>query len=57
MEKTSKVDLLNQLVFLVELQSKVWRYHPDNPNAINVKEEYTSLQEEIDSLEKELSDS
>jgi hypothetical protein len=57
MEKTSKVDLLNQLVFLVELQSKVWRYHPDNPNAINVKEEYTSLQKEIDSLEKELSDS
>lgn len=56
MEKLSRIDILNELVFLVELQSKVWRYHPNNPDAINVEDEYTSLQKEIDILEKKLSD-
>ena len=42
-----KVELVNQLVLLINIQEKVWTYHPDNPNQIDIKEEYSRLQEEI----------
>ncbi|MCP5063732.1 MAG: hypothetical protein GY936_14890 [Ignavibacteriae bacterium] len=57
MTRSTRIEKLNDLAFLVELQGKVWKYHPDNPKAVNVKEEYISLQKEIDEIEKELSDS
>ena len=48
MEKMEdKVELVNQLVLLINIQEKVWTYHPDNPNQIDIKEEYSRLQEEI----------
>ncbi len=49
-----KVELINQLSFLMELQEKVWKYHPNNPNSYNVEDEYAQLQIEIDEIEKQL---
>ena len=57
MTRSTRIEKLNDLAFLVGLQGRVWKYHPDNPKAVDVKEEYTSLQKEIDEIEKELSDS
>jgi len=55
MEKfEDKVELVNQLAFLINIQEKVWKYHPDNPNQIDVKEEYSRLQEEIGDLTSRL---
>jgi hypothetical protein len=52
--KNLKIELVNELSFLLGLQEKVWRYHPDNPNAVNVIEEYNKLQRDIESIEKQL---
>jgi|TARA_B110000211_G_scaffold179658_1_gene203207 hypothetical protein len=46
-----KVELVNQLAFLVSLQEKVWQYHPNNPNAVSVVDEYAQLQMEIEGVE------
>tara|TARA_R110000823_G_scaffold32394_1_gene91370 strand:- start:132 stop:356 length:225 start_codon:yes stop_codon:yes gene_type:complete len=46
-----KVELVNQLAFLVSLQEKVWQYHPNNPNAASVVDEYAQLQSEIEGIE------
>jgi iron-sulfur cluster repair protein YtfE (RIC family) len=54
MAKVDKVELVNQLVFLINIQEKVWRYHPDNPNPIDVREEYNRLQEEIKDITNQL---
>lgn len=52
--KELKVELINQLSFLLELQEKVWKYHPNNPNAKSVVDEYTQLQTEIKEVEEKL---
>tara|TARA_R110000796_G_scaffold182264_1_gene298814 strand:+ start:259 stop:444 length:186 start_codon:yes stop_codon:yes gene_type:complete len=49
-----KVELINQLSFLMELQEKVWKYHPNNPNSSNVVDEYSQLQIEIEEIEEQL---
>ena len=54
MDKDLKIELINELAFLLELQSKVWDYHPNNPNAKNVVDEYSQLQVEIDAIEEQL---
>ena len=49
-----KVELINQLSFLMELQEKVWKYHPNNPDASNIVDEYAQLQIEIEEIEEQL---
>jgi hypothetical protein len=51
-----KVELINELSFLIGLQEKVWKYHPNNPNAVSVVDEYSQLQIEIGVVEKALED-
>jgi hypothetical protein len=52
--KDLKIELVNELSFLLGLQEKVWRYHPNNPNAISVVDEYAKLQEDIETIEEQL---
>jgi len=52
--KDLKIELVNELSFLLGLQEKVWRYHPNNPNAVNVVDEYAKLQIDIESIEEQL---
>tara|TARA_R110000823_G_scaffold292563_1_gene411376 strand:- start:224 stop:406 length:183 start_codon:yes stop_codon:yes gene_type:complete len=51
-----KLELINQLSFLLGLKEKVWQYHPNNPNAKSVVDEYTQLQIDIEAVEKALKD-
>ena len=51
-----KVELINELAFLIGLQNKVWDYHPNNPNAKSVVDEYAQLQIDIEAVEKALKD-
>ena len=54
MNKELKFELINELAFLVGLQQKVWDYHPNNPNAKSIVDEYAQLQIDIDAIEKQL---
>ena len=49
-----KVELINELAFLIGLQQKVWAYHPNNPDSKSVIDEYAQLQIDIESIEKAL---
>ena len=49
-----KEELLNELSFLSELKYKAWAYHPNNPNAKSIVDEYAQLQIEIEAIEKQL---
>jgi hypothetical protein len=49
-----KVELVNELAFLIGLQNEVWAYHPNNPNAKSVVDEYAQLQIDIEVIEKSL---
>ena len=50
-----KLELVNELAFLIGLQEKVWAYHPNNPEAKSVVDEYAQLQIDIEAIEKQLS--
>ena len=50
-----KVELINELSFLMGLQEKVWKYHPNNPNAHSIVDEFAQLQMDIEAIEKQLS--
>jgi|TARA_R110000744_G_scaffold101195_4_gene195070 hypothetical protein len=49
-----KVELINELAFLMGLQEKVWKYHPNNPNAHSIVDEYAQLQIDIEAIETQL---
>ena len=51
-----KVELINELSFLMGLQEKVWKYHPNNPNAHSIVDEYAQLQIDIEDIEKQLTE-
>ena len=50
-----KVELINELSFLLGLQQKVWQYHPNNPNAKSIVDEFAQLQIDIEQIEEQLS--
>ena len=50
-----KLELVNELAFLIGLQEKVWTYHPNNPEAKSVVDDYAQLQIDIEAIEKQLS--
>jgi len=52
--KDLKVELINELSFLLEIRERVWRYHPDNPKPNSAVEEYDQVQKEIKSINKAL---
>ena len=55
MNKELKFELINELAFLMGLQEKAWAYHPNNPNAKSIVDEYAQLQIDIEAIEKQLS--
>ena len=52
--KDLKLELINELAFLLELQSKAWAYHQNNPDAKSIVDEYAQLQIDIEAIEKQL---
>ena len=43
--------LLNKLADLANMKDDIWKYHPDNPKKINVKQEYAKICAEIEAIE------
>lgn len=52
--KDLKIELVNEYAFLLGVQEKLWKYHPNNPNARSIVDEYNKLQDEIDGIQEEL---
>ena len=52
--KDLKLELINELAFLLDLQHKAWAYHPNNPDAKSIVDEYAQLQIDIEAIEKQL---
>ena len=46
-----KVDLMNRLFEIEERIGELWEVHPDNPDAIDVVEEFNKLQRDAAGIE------
>ena len=53
-DKDLELELINELAFLLDLQHKAWAYHPNNPDAKSIVDEYDQLQMEIKEINKKL---
>lgn len=39
-----KADLINALIDTEDRIDELWEYHPENPNGVNVEEEFEKMQ-------------
>ena len=46
-----KVDLINRLMEIEERIEELWEFHPDNPDAIDVVDEFNKLQRDASGIE------
>jgi len=46
-----KIELVNEVIFLNDRMEELWRYHPDNPNKVDVVWEYNNIKNELDLIE------
>mgnify|MGYP003634969088 CR=1 FL=1 len=49
-----KTELLNELVSVVTVMEEIFKYHPENPDKIDIVKEYETLQMMKDEIETEL---
>ena len=49
-----KEDLMNRLFEIEERIAELWEFHPDNPDAVDVIEEFTKLQRDAAGIESYL---
>jgi len=49
-----KANLINEIVFLSDVEEELWRYHPENPSKTDVVWEYNMVKEQIKGLEHQL---
>jgi hypothetical protein len=48
-------ELVNDRISVGTIQDEIWRYHPNNPNAIKVEEAYAELEQIATDLDNEIS--
>ena len=48
-------ELVNDRISTGVIQDEIWRYHPNNPNAIKVEEAYAELEQIATDLDNEIS--
>jgi hypothetical protein len=48
------IELQNDIIHLVNIKEELWRYHPDNPDVINVKDEHRKIKDNIYDCELEI---
>lgn len=48
------VEVLNEIIFLTNRMDEIWSYHPDNPEAINIKLTYDVIVSMIKELEESI---
>ena len=46
-----KVDLINRLMEIEERIEELWEFHPDNPDALDVVDEFNKLQRDASGIE------
>jgi hypothetical protein len=51
-----KVDLVNDLISISTVMEELWKYHPENPNKVDIASEYIKLEEMKKGVETELDD-
>jgi len=44
-------ELVNEAIFLSDIQEQLWRYHPDNPQKVDVVWEYNNIKNELDLID------
>ena len=49
-----KEQLINDIIFFQERLDELWQYHQDNPEKVNVEDEFDRIQKIILSLESEI---
>ena len=49
-----KLELIKHLLILNEFKERLWEVHPNNPEQINVIEEYDSILEDMNVLEQQV---
>jgi len=54
MDAKTRVKLLDELMTVVQVMDELYSFHPDNPNKIDVAEEYKILAERKVQIETEL---
>ena len=47
-------DLINKLMFLVNVKDELWNYHPDNSERIDVVDEFSKLTQEIEDIKEQI---
>jgi len=52
--ENKRVELINEVTFLTQRLEEVWRYHPNNPDQVDVLKETLELKEMISNLEGEI---
>ena len=47
-------ELVNEAIFLSDIQDQLWRYHPDNPQKVDVVWEYEQCQAQMVKIENKI---
>ncbi len=49
-----KIEMINEIIFLTKVSTEMWQYHPNNPNQIDVEDEYSQIQDKIVKLQQSI---
>jgi len=49
-----KTEMINEIIFLTKISEELWQYHPNNPDRINVEDEYQKVNTKITNLQTEI---
>ncbi|MGB1790614.1 MAG: hypothetical protein ACPHP2_14725 [Limisphaerales bacterium] len=49
-----KTEMINEIIFLTKISEELWQYHPNNPDRINVEDEYQRINTKITNLQTEI---
>jgi hypothetical protein len=47
---TTREDIINMIIFQTKTLEELWKYHPNNPNRIDVVARYDEVQKHINML-------
>jgi|TARA_B100001778_G_scaffold304896_1_gene283179 uncharacterized protein YdcH (DUF465 family) len=53
-KKDPKIDMINEVIFLTQRLEEIYKYHPKNPNQVNVVQEYNNINDRVYKLETEI---
>jgi hypothetical protein len=49
-----RAEIVNNIIFLTQRMEEMWVYHPDNPQKLDIVNEYETMNGEIDKLQSQL---